>query len=183
MGFSYDQFRPAARAGLDKGHDGADIRSEARLRRTIEIWVRRHIRQPCAHEIAYGGHFFVVQRGVVANDHQIGILLVDGHARFLKLCQQVFIAQHESALARVALADERGSRAARGEDALKRNGKPHAFQPLLIELRVVRGIVGEKQVAPARVFQRADEFQRSWNDAAAQIKGAVHIQQKAFHFG
>ena len=141
--------------------------------------MRRHIGQPLAHEIAHGGHLGIIQRGIVADDDVIGALLVDLHAVFAQFLKEIFVAQHERPFARIEQTRLHGGRLAGGEHLLARHGQPHAPELFDIIRRVVRGIVGQKQIIAAALLHRADKIQRTVQQPVAQIKRAVHIQQEA----
>ena len=137
--------------------------------------------KPCAHEIAHGGHFLIIKGGVVADDDDLRVGLIDVDARLSHLLQEKFVAEHEGALAGVLFLKHGGGGLAGGEHLFAAHVQAHARKALYVEIGVVGGIVGEKEEVAARFLHAADEVQRTGNEVFAEVEGAVHIEKEAAH--
>ena len=181
MGLADDAVGAAARAGLDKGHDCANIGRKAGFRGAVKVRMRSDIGKPGTHEIAHGGHLSVIQGGIIADDHDFRVLHIHRYARLAHFLNEEFIAQHKGAFAGIHLLDHGGGGFAGGKHLFTPNRKPHALQALDVKGGIVGRIVGQKQEIAPRFLHAADELQRAGDNFLPQIKGAVHIQQEAAH--
>ena len=139
--------------------------------------------RPARTKSAHGGHFGVVQRGVVGDEHIVRAIVVNGDAHLLQLGPKHVVAQKKSLLAGHFPQAPTARRLTGGQHVAIALRHAHAGQLLPVYVGGLAGIVGQKEIGSAGFPQHFQKIQRAVQKIGAQIEGSVHVQHKALDAG
>ena len=159
VGLTEDQIGSPSRAGLNKGHNRANVRGKACLSGAVEVRMRGNIGEPRPHQIAYLRHFGVVQRGVVGDQHVVRVVLGNAQPHGRQFFFEHVVAQHPCGLAGEGLETVVRRRVPGGNDVPIFLGDVHAGQLVPIDLSGLGGIVGQESSGASRPVQRVQKIE------------------------